>query len=185
MNSHFEVGLGVKKIIEDFKPKVVLELGAAGGVNTRKLLSMDSFDLISISDSDLDMYHPRLTFIRGVSYIEIPKLLETIDIAIIDTDHNYWNTMKELDVLLPKMADKCIIMAHDTVAFGIKDGKAPIGTKLYSDNKTPYPMEEIVACGQSNQGVWNAMTNFAKDKGFTVIGEVKILCGAMAIGRGL
>ena len=183
MKAHFELGINVKKLLEDFKPQVVLELGALVGTNTEQLLSMDSFDLITISAEPFKIEHPKLTFIQGISYIEIPKLNRQVDVAIIDTDHNYWTIMKELDALMLKMPERCIIMAHDTVSFGIKDGKGGVNVKTYADNKTPYPRDEIVA--SPHQGLWNAMTHFVSGSDFSIIAESKEHSGAMAIGRGL
>ena len=95
MNQHFDRHLCVRDFILEHRPKLIVECGGAEGANTLKILSLQSlypFQLITISDnaSPLEKGIKNFTWKRGISYQELCRFDDaTIDLCIIDTDHNY------------------------------------------------------------------------------------------------
>lgn len=178
MNHHFDNGLNVKSLIETYKPKFIVELGAAQGANTVQLLSLRDrypFKLITISDgavgdafSEVRIAHSQesdYVWIQGMSYAEIPYLPDNkLEFVSIDTTHNYDTLKKELIALAPKLFAFCIIVFHDTFSEDYDTNMAKPGDRKMKD----------------------AIAEFMKDHPeFVVLRETKEACGAMAIVRGM
>lgn len=142
MHNHFEKGLGLKALILEKKPKVIVECGAGEGALTRKLASlMDpcEFKLHVVSDKELHDFDPRISWKTGLSYEALEAFSDnSIDLLIIDTDHNYWTLMKELSAAFTKVKEDGYIALHDVETFYHDTGMA----LAYWDGK-PYPREEI------------------------------------------
>ena len=174
MYHHFENFLNVGKLIEDNDPAWILELGAGGGDNTHKLLDTGR-KIIVVSDGEIpsgDECRGNLTWIYGLSYLEIPKL-PGIPFAIVDTDHNGWTLDRELTLLEGKMIPPGIVCIHDTVSFSEKNGYA----MRYMCGE-PYD-QEILDCKMTYTGALEA--HLSKWK---VIGKSKESCGAIALKLG-
>lgn len=142
MHNHFDKHLNLKQIILDRKPKVIVECGAGNGDLTRKLSSLLDeypFDLYVISDYPVDGLDDRIRWINGISYEALKGFGDgTIDLCIIDTDHNYWTLMKELSELFNRMSEGGLIAMHDVETFYHDTGMA-----LKYSNGMAYPQEEI------------------------------------------
>lgn len=137
MHDQFYVGMKIKDVIDQLKPKIVLEIGFGAGTNMMVLLTYtkkpgNDYKIISLSD---DPGLPKITipndfvskflYVGGVSYGLLPKWKELklpeqfdkpIDLCIIDSDHNYFTLKKELDGVYPLMSEKCAIAFHDTAS---------------------------------------------------------------------
>lgn len=179
MHHHFDNGLHVKSLLLNYRPKILLELGAARGANTVQLLSLRDqypFKLITISDGPLAAAYYEVSrahnenrdyqWIEAKSYDAIPHLQPdgTIEFVSIDTTHNYETLKRELDALHPKLFSFCIIVFHDTFSEDYDEKMAKPGGKKMKD----------------------AIAEFmAEHPEFTVLRETKESCGAMAIARGM
>lgn len=178
MNNHFNNGLHVKSLIETYKPKFLLELGAAQGANTVQLLSLRSvypFKLVTISDGAVSDAFSEVrnanqpdsdySWIEGISYQVIPELKDNVlEFVSIDTTHDYETLSQELKALAPKLFSFCIIVFHDTFAEDYDTNMAKPGGKKMKD----------------------AIAEFMKEHPeFVVLRETKESCGAMAIARGM
>lgn len=147
MTGHFDKNLNLRQLILDKKPKVIVEIGAGDGACTRLLAFMKHyypFTLKVISDKKIGGLDAE--FITGLSYDEIPKLEDnSLGLAIVDTDHNYWTVSTELETLRPKMEEGGLIVLHDVDTFYYDTG---MGMGYW--NEKPYPEKEILE--QSNLG---------------------------------
>lgn len=142
MHNHFDQYLNLKQIIIDKRPKTIVECGAGNGDLTKKLASLldvYSFDLVVVSDSVVSGLDSRIRWIEGLSYEALSTFdKESIDLCIIDTDHNYWTLMKELTAVFSKISEGGLIALHDVETFYHDTGMA----LSYWDGKK-YPKEEI------------------------------------------
>lgn len=142
MHNHFSQHLNLKQIILERRPKVIVECGAGNGDLTRQLASLlDTypFELHVISDKALEGLDSRIQWVTGLSYealASFPK--DSIDLCIIDTDHNYWTLMREFAALFHRMKEGGLIAMHDVETFYHDTGMA----LSYWDGK-PYPRQEI------------------------------------------
>lgn len=156
MHNHFDQHLNLKQIILERKPKVIVECGAGHGDLTRKIASLFdaySFDFYVISDKKIDGLDSRIRWVIGLSY-EALKEFESIDLCIIDTDHNYWTLREELRALDSRIPEGGLIALHDVETFYHDTGMA-----LSYWNDMPYPKEKIEQT--ANQGsLGDAMINF-------------------------
>lgn len=142
MHNHFDQFLNLKSIILDKRPKLIIECGAGNGALTKKLASLLDvyhFELCVISDNKIEGLDSRIRWYTGLSYEVLDSFPEnSIDLCIIDTDHNYWTLMKELATLFNRMKEGGLIAMHDVETFYHDTGMA----LSYWDGK-PYPKEEI------------------------------------------
>lgn len=152
MHNHFDQYLNVKALIEEARPNTVLELGAANGDNTEKLLHLAdelgyrlivispeyprSMELEEGSEDIVDRIriklfryeHPLLTWLYSISYVELSNMEDdSIDFCIIDTDHNYWTLQQELTELKRVMIPGGIVAIHDTESFANRNGTMNLG----------------------------------------------------------
>ena len=145
MHRHFTEHANIEKLIRDRKPYHILELGSLNGENTSNLIKLQKelgFSLTIISDDLPDNdYAEGVTYIKGVSYKEIPKLVDnSIDLCLLDTDHNYWTLIQELVNLDSKLTVGAMILIHDVSTFYYNTGLAD----WYADGSA-YPLEEIMS----------------------------------------
>lgn len=162
MHNHFEKGLNLKQLILDRKPKVIVECGAGNGALTRKiqeLLNIYDFEFHVISDKALEGLDSRIHWHTGLSYEVLSEFNDgSIDLCIIDTDHNYWTLMKEFAAVFNKISEGGLIALHDVETFYHDTGMA----LAYWDNK-PYPREEIEKYAPYG-GLGDAMIDFLQNK---------------------
>lgn len=137
MNRQFYEGVRTKDIIDQLKPKTIMEIGFGAGTNVMMLLAYslkpgNGYKLISLSDQATcpftvlpNEFCVNFLYINGVSYKRIPELRELklpqefdklIDFCIIDSDHNYYTLKKELTVIDQIMSPTCVIALHDTAS---------------------------------------------------------------------
>jgi SAM-dependent methyltransferase len=156
MHNHFEEYLHIRSLLEEERPSRLLELGAANGENTQKLLSVCEeieFDIVVVSPERptswymddvgvvsakrLRFDHARLEWVYGISYIELPRMGSgSIDFCIVDTDHNYWTLRRELSELDRVMRDGGVVVIHDTVSFAHHNAILELGYYKTIDNIT-------------------------------------------------
>lgn len=175
MNNHFDQYLNVKDLILKYRPKFILECGAGGGENTRKLLTLKDevgFRLVVVNDGVQDI--PGVEWVNGVSYLEIPKY-PGVDLCLIDTDHNFWTLREELKALAGVMPSGGIAILHDTETFGRESGFM----SGYYQAKAPYPLEEMQKAS-AGKGLRNAVE---ESPDFRILREVPESHGAMALVR--
>lgn len=161
MKSHFDQHLKLRDLILEKKPEVIVECGAGNGDCTKLLAYMKPlypFDLYSITDKALE----GITGVEWKIGLSYQRLLEfpdnSIGLCIIDTDHNYWTLMQELEAVTPKMKEGGLVVMHDVEEFYHNTGMA----MSYWDD-TPYPEKEIKACVKLG-GLGDALMQFLVDR---------------------
>jgi hypothetical protein len=164
VKNHFDQFLNIRKLMFEKRPKMVVECGAGLGECTMLLAHMlDNypFELEVISDKIVPDMDGRIEWKIGLSY----KLLKeypdnSIDMCIIDTDHNFWTLTQELEAVATKITEGGLILLHDVEEFYHDTGMA----MSYWDDE-PYPEEEIKSCAKFG-GLGDAMISFlAKHNG--------------------
>lgn len=157
MHTHFDQHLNIRKIILDKKPKVIVECGAGNGECTRLLAHLHQaypFELYSITDKALDGIEG-VQWKIGLSYKRLAEFPDnSIDLCIIDTDHNFWTLEEELHAVRLKMKEGGLILFHDVEEFYHNTGMAA----AYWDGE-PYPEKEIMECVKFG-GVGDALLKF-------------------------
>lgn len=140
MHNHWDRFLNLRGLILGRNPKRIVECGAGDGALTRKLSEfIDVCNIHVISDKKVEGLDPRIVFRIGLSYRELEKYEDnSIDLLIIDTDHNYWTLMKELAAAMNKITEGGVIALHDVETFYHDTGMA----LSYWDGEE-YPKEEI------------------------------------------
>lgn len=137
---------------------MIVEAGAGNGENTRllaHLMQAYPFELIVISDKKIEGLDPRIHWKVGLSYNKFLELKDdSVDLCIIDTDHNYWTLAKELEAITPKITQGGMIAFHDVDEFYHNTGLA-----MSYWNDEPYPKDEILECTKFG-GVGDALLNF-------------------------
>lgn len=137
MHNQFYSGMKVKDVIDQLRPKTVLEVGFGAGTNALMLLTYtkkpgNDYRLICLSeDPNLPKitlpndFVSRFVYVGGISYRLLPhwKSLglpwpfnRPIDLCIIDSDHNYFTLKSELAHLSQIMAERCAVVFHDTAS---------------------------------------------------------------------
>lgn len=142
MHNHFDQFLNLKSLILERRPKTIVECGAGDGKLTRKLSAMlDLYpcELHVISDKEVAGLDARINWINGLSYNAIKSFPDdSIDLCIIDTDHNYWTLMNEFAALFNKVREGGMVALHDVETFYHDSGMA-----LSYWNGEDYPKSEI------------------------------------------
>lgn len=181
MNNHFDQHLNVKALIEELKPKLIVECGAGSGENTRKILTLQpelGFRLVVVNDGIPSGVPIGAEWVCGVSYLELEKFADgSIDLCLIDTDHNYYTLKRELDALRPKLRQGGIVALHDTVTFGAESGKM---TSYYAADAV-YPYDLIEEGEKAGKSLLAAIEE-SKDA-YSVVKESAESHGAMALVR--
>jgi hypothetical protein len=182
MHNHFDKHLNLKALILERRPRTIVECGAGTGELTRliaELKSVYDFAYHVISDRPIEGVDSVLWH-SGLSY-DVLKTFEdlSIDLCIIDTDHNYWTLMKEFEAVFHKMSDGGLIALHDVETFYHDTGMA----LSYGDGTT-YPKEEIEKYAQYG-GIGAAMIDFLqlKKMDYKLIGYTVASHGAAVIQR--
>ena len=159
MHKHFDKHLNLKSFILATKPKVIVECGAGLGENTKLLASLaDEYDfqLDVINDRKIEGMDPAINWHIGLSYKVLKAYPdESIGLCIIDTDHNYWTLMNELNVVGPKMVERGLVAMHDIETFYHDTGLA-----LSYFNGDPYPQEEIEEIGKTKGSMGDALMTY-------------------------
>jgi GT2 family glycosyltransferase/glycosyltransferase involved in cell wall biosynthesis len=174
-----------KPILEILKPHVVMEIGAADGQNTRKLLefcqqtnavlhSVDPAPDFPVTDWQT-VYGEHFVFHRELSLSAIPTI-KSVDVALIDGDHNWFTVYNELNEIKKVCQQENrpfpFTMFHDI-------GWPYARRDLYYDPETipeeyrkPYSKKgimpntvELVEEGGINQNLFNADTEFLPHSG--------------------
>lgn len=142
MHKHWDQYLNLKALILERRPQVIVECGAGNGELTRLLASLlDTylFELHVINDHLIEDIDPRIKWKTDLSYNALKAFgNSSIDLCIIDTDHNYWTLMKEFEALFFRMREGGLIALHDVDTFYHDTG---MGLTYF--NGEPYPKEEI------------------------------------------
>ena len=172
-------------------PDVVVECGAGHDApNTKNLLELQKalgYELFTIDDNP---YHEEkygldilsrnnFEWIQGVSFLELEKFPnESIDICLIDTDHNYWTLNQELTVLYPRLSLGGLIILHDTETYWNDSGTMG-GYRV----NIKYP-QGIHDEEQAGKKMGDAVTEFLHNHlDCHIIAESKESHGAMAIQK--
>ena len=125
-----------------------MECGAGDGSLTRKiagLMSEYEFEFHVINDKEISGIDDRIKWINGISYRELEKFNDgSIDLCIIDTDHNYFTLGSELKVLDRKIGEGGMVAMHDLETFYHDTGMA-----MSYWNDEVYPLNEINECAKS------------------------------------
>lgn len=160
MHNHFDKNMNLKKWILERRPNHIIECGAGNGELSRLIDGLHSeytFTFTVVSDnipSGVDAYAQ-----PGLSYEELGKFSDgSIDLCIIDTDHNYWTLMKEFAAVFNKISEGGLIALHDVETFYHDTGMA----LAYWDGKH-YPREEIEKYAPYG-GLGDAMIDFLQNK---------------------
>lgn len=112
------------------EPVLVVELGTRGGESTRSLLdaaSQSGATMLSVDINDCDIgdhsHRDRWHFEQADDTVFAGRFNEwcreknlepVIDVLFIDTSHEYEHTCRELAAWLPFVAEKGVVMLHDT-----------------------------------------------------------------------
>lgn len=158
MHNHWTKGLCLEDLILERKPSMIVECGAGNGDLTKKLASLiDVYpcEVSVISDHIVNGLDDRIHWFEGLSYEFLSSFPDnSIDLCIIDTDHNYWTLMKEFSAVFNKMKEGGLIALHDVETFYHDTGMA----LSYWDGK-PYPREAIESYA-SYGGLGDALMEF-------------------------
>ena len=192
MHNHWTEGIKVKDLLLCHRPKLLVELGAGAGDNTRLLLQLQAEEgipntLVVISDNapptDLKKlviapYAEDFDWIEAVSYKQLTSFRDaSIDCAIIDTDHNGWTLMKELAQLERTMTHGGLLLIHDTESFTEANGFA----QRYCNNED-YPQEmftfpltygDVFAQAYSSPR-WHLITQSAEHSGAAALLHIRL-----------
>jgi len=159
LKEHFDGFLNLRQLILDRKPELIVECGGGNGDLTKLIAHMQwlyDFELYCISDKKLDI--PNVVWMTGISYQVLPTFEpESIDLCIIDTDHNYWTLRQELLAVAPRMKEGGLIVMHDVEEFYHNTG---MGMSYW--NGAHYPEDEIKAQARLG-GTGLAMIDFLHD----------------------
>lgn len=141
MKGHFDQHLKLRDLILEKKPGIIVECGAGNGDCTKLMAHMHPlypFSLYSITDKALPEI-PGVEWKIGLSYKRLKEFDDkSIDLCILDTDHNYWTLRQELEVLRAKMKEGGLVVMHDVEEFYHNTG---MGMSYWNDE--PYPEQEI------------------------------------------
>ncbi len=162
MLEHWKDGLCLEKLILNKRPNRIVECGSGEGATTKKLaslLNVYDFELNVISDKKLEGMDNRIHWFTGLSYDHLQNFEDnSVDLCIIDTDHNYWTLMKELASVFNKMTEGGLIAMHDVETFYHDTGMA----LAYWDGSN-YPKEAIEECAKYG-GLGDALIEFLQVK---------------------
>ncbi|MCM3616821.1 class I SAM-dependent methyltransferase [Sutcliffiella horikoshii] len=114
----------VEPILNYRSAKSIIEIGVAGGHNTKNLIEycskksskyigIDPFPLINIDD--LKNKHDFITFYKDISLNALPQIDE-FDVLLIDGDHNWYTVFNELKIIESKVKNTNqfpLIFLHD------------------------------------------------------------------------
>lgn len=157
VHNHFDKYLNVKGLIERFRPRHIVECGALNGDNTKLLKALSTeipFRLTVITDNDFSM--DSVDVIRGISYKTLAELEDdSIDMCLIDTDHNYWTLAKELHALDSKLRQGGLVILHDVDTFYHDTGVA----ESYA-NGEEYPIKMIEEYGRNFGSLGTALIDW-------------------------
>lgn len=164
------------KIVDKIKPKIVLEIGTAGG-GTLFLFSRVASEDATIISIDLPggefgrgypkwkiplykafkLPKQKLHLIRGNSHHQetlgkLKELLggEKLDFVFIDGDHTYEGVKKDFEMYSPLVKAGAIIAFHDIIVYPPEDGCEV--DKLWSELKRNYNHREIIKEPKQNWG---------------------------------
>lgn len=147
----------MKDLILKHKPQHVVECGALTGNNTKLLAELRNefpFKFTVITDNEFSL--DGVEVMRGISYKALESMPDdSIDMCIIDTDHNYWTLTKELEALNPKLRKDGIVCMHDINTFYHNTG-----VSIAYENGDPYPLKEIEETGATHGSLGNAVIDF-------------------------
>ena len=184
MYEHFDNYLNIKELLLEYKPQLVVELGADDGISTELYLDFQKlhpFEMVTISDSPISAriankpFLQMFKWINGISYIELRKFEDnSIDFCSIDTDHNYWTLNQELEILSKKMNVGGIIVLHDTVSHKYQS----IAQRGYN-NGYPYPIDRVSAV--IHKPMVDALYDAIARGEYKLLRESPESCGAAAI----
>jgi hypothetical protein len=143
LQGHFDRNLNLRALILEKRPKLIVECGAGAGECTRLIAHMKwyyPFDFYSITDKAIENIEG-VEWKIGLSYERLKEFQDSsIDLCIIDTDHNYWTLQQELLAVAPKMKEGGLVVFHDVEEFYYDTG---MGMSYWND--APYPEEKIMA----------------------------------------
>lgn len=149
--------MNLRKLILDKRPELIVECGAGDGETTRMLAHMKlwvPFDLVSITDKRIEAIE-EVEFRIGLSYERLSEFEDrSIDMCLIDTDHNYWTLTQELTAVLPKMKEGGLVVMHDVETFYHDTGMA----MSYWTGQT-YP-EDLIRKHVKDGGLGDALIDF-------------------------
>jgi cephalosporin hydroxylase len=184
MYEHFDKYLNIKELLLEYKPQLVVELGAEDGISTELYLDFQKlhpFEMVTISDSGITgriaskPFLQMFKWINGISYIELRKFEDnSIDFCSIDTDHNYWTLNQELEILSKKMKTGGIIVLHDTISHKHQS----IAQQHYT-NGYPYPIDKVSAV--LHKPMVDALYEAIEAGKYKILRESNESCGAAAI----
>lgn len=147
MTGHFFTYLNLRDLILARRPTNIVECGAGNGDCTKLISHLKpyyDFEFTVISDKALPGMDPEIHWITGISYCELPKLPDdSLELVILDTDHNYWTLQQELLALASKMKEGGLIVMHDVDDFYYSTG---MGMAYWDES--PYPEKEIMECAK-------------------------------------
>lgn len=138
-----EVGEFLYSLCRMIGAKRVLEVGAWRGFTTLWLAQAVGFDDVWIIDrtDSLSDHFPdegRKHFIKGESVLELHKLNTLFDLVFLDTDHQYENTMMELEAIQFKLTSGGVVCLHDSVNHhGVTKAVSEVGWAFKVTLKTP------------------------------------------------
>ena len=191
IKNHFDKNLNLKDIILERKPKLIVECGAASGENTRQILALKSiypFKLVSISDAPyaeetmkcVEFLKDGYEWRYDLSYRALQNFEpESIDLCMIDTDHNYWTMKQELQALHSKLSKDGLIAMHDTETYWANSGQA----YRYGTGDS-YPSEEISKHEKEGKGMGTAILEFlAEHPEYKILKKVTESHGAMVMEK--
>lgn len=124
----------ISEIVEQYAPTSILEIGAAQGMMTRRLLELGGGDNIAVMSVEpqptqqlveLAESNKRLSLFSESSIDFLSRTPCEAELVLIDGDHNYWTVKNELELITDgwKATNRAgIILLHDTgIPFARRD----------------------------------------------------------------
>lgn len=111
----------IAPILNEIKPKKIVEIGAKDGKNTKKIITyckeneafLYSIDPIKSEPVQLLLNEECFEFIQDISLNALYKLHD-IDVVLIDGDHNWYTVFNELKLIEKNCGEKFpLILVHD------------------------------------------------------------------------
>lgn len=135
-------GVYLLRLINKYKPKSVIEIGAHNGVST-EIFSLTCESVISIDILRSEILQGVLDRCKNISFfhessdtahLKIPN--ESVDMVYIDGDHEMESAIKDIRNYTPKVKPGGVISGHDINSEKVRravDAELGTGYEMYND----------------------------------------------------
>lgn len=123
-----ELGLLLYGLVRLNKYRTIVETGTCYGHSSSwmagALKDNESKGMLTTFDTEIQTPNPndlwrevgvldRINFINSSVWDEVGKVPSEIDLAFVDSDHDYLTIIKEMDIIWPRLVSRGIVIFHD------------------------------------------------------------------------